>query len=89
MLIKLADFDDLLADELKNIFGEKTASAAVRRAAIMFPDLRKTNGQLLGQCSDMSDEIERLKNIIENARASAAALLDKTSQTDIFAGESK
>jgi ATP phosphoribosyltransferase regulatory subunit HisZ len=87
MLIKLADFDDQLADELKNIFGEKTASGAVRRAAIIYPDLLRSNAQLLDKCCVMRNEIERLNNILENARASAAALLDKTSQTDIFAGD--
>lgn len=85
MLIKLQDFDDQLAEELKTHFNQKTASGAVRKACIDWPILNIRYEHMLGQCYDLAAEVKRLQAIIENARSSAAALLDKTSQGDLLA----
>lgn len=84
MLIKLQDFEDSKADQLKAHFGQKTASGAVREAANRYFDLYQQHQELLRLGTEYRAEIERKNQIIENARSAAAALLDKTAQGDLL-----
>jgi hypothetical protein len=89
MLIKIQDFDDSLAQKLMQATGNSTGSKAVRFVATDYLKLLDTAEKNTETMCALELEVKRLTSIIENARASAADLLDKTSQTDIFAGESK
>lgn len=84
MLIKLQDFNDELAAHLKSATGENTAAGAVRYVANHY----RANLSRIARLSDRNQalelEVKRLTSIVENARAAASALLEKTAQTDML-----
>lgn len=84
MLVKLPDFDDALAADLQQRTGLRTAAGAVRYVCERHGRLLDHGVEQERQIHNLKTEVRRLQAIIENARASAAALLDKTSQTDLL-----
>lgn len=89
MLLKIKEFDDALAEHLKRVTGEATASKAVLIAAQEYSGLlyRIEQGEQAFQLA--AQEVARLSSIVEGARASAALLLEKTSQSDLFSNRQK
>lgn len=85
MLIKF-EADQLLVDRLKMHSGERVASKAFLFAALDAPDLAAEIRDLRTLIESQKTEIRRLCNIIEQARASAAQLLEKTGQGDLIDG---
>lgn len=79
MLIKITDFNDDLAERLKTFTQKNTASSAVRSAATKYMEACERNISLASDVGDLRLEIRRLNLIIENARSSAAVLVEKTS----------
>jgi hypothetical protein len=88
MLIKIPNFDDETVSHLMKLTASGTGAGAVRSAAQQFPDIRLALFRSSAEVEQLKMEVNRLTSIIEGARASAALLLEKTSQTDIFQGES-
>lgn len=84
MLLKIIDFPDQLADDLKSVTGQATASKAVLHAASKYSALLTDfNFQSL-DVEKLEQEVVRLRTIIEGARSAAALLLDHTAQEDLF-----
>lgn len=84
MLLKIIDFPDQLADDLKFVTGQATASKAVLHAATRYSALLADfNFQTL-DIEKLEHEIVRLHSIIEGARSAAALLLDHTAQEDLL-----
>lgn len=84
MLVKITDFPDGLADLLRRLTSQATASKAVLVAASAYPTLVDDLAQSDMQIEHLEAEILRLRSIIEGARSSAALLLEKTAQGDIL-----
>jgi hypothetical protein len=85
MLIKF-DAPDSLVDGLKAHYGQRVASKAFAIAADDALHLHRRNQELHDVIDAQRIEIRRLRNIIEQARASAAQLLEKTGQGDLLNG---
>lgn len=83
MLIKF-DVTNEEGDRLKMHYGQKVASKAFRMAAFDAIDLHRKNQELHEVIDSQRTEIRRLRHIIEQARASAAQLLEKTGQSDLY-----
>lgn len=84
MLVKITDFPDGLADLLRRLTSQATASKAVLVAASAYPTLVDDLAQSDMQIEHLETEILRLRSIIEGARSSAALLLEKTAQGDLL-----
>ncbi|QYW05704.1 hypothetical protein [Phage blackswan219-6] len=85
MLLKISEFPDELAEQLKGLTGANVASKAVLNASIMYPRLVLDLQDASCQIQECHDEIHRLRAIIEGARSAAALLLEKTGQGDLLA----
>lgn len=85
MLIKF-EADDGLAEALKSHYGQRVASKAFSAAAADALGLARSNQELYDVIDAQRIEIRRLRHIIEQARASAAQLLEKTGQGDLLNG---
>lgn len=84
MLVKITDFPDQLAEDLKSVTGQATASKAVLHAATKYSALLTDfNFQSL-DVANLEQEVVRLRSIIEGARSAAALLLDRTAQGDLL-----
>jgi hypothetical protein len=84
MLLKITDFPDDLADSLKFQTAQGTASKAVLQAAVSYiPNLEQILS-LRHHNELQAIEIQRLRNLIEQARSAAALLVDKTSQGELL-----
>lgn len=84
MLLKISDFPDALADQLKSAFGTATASKAVLAAARRHLCLVASLDDATQHIEACELEIRRLRSIIEGARSAAALLLERTGQTDLL-----
>lgn len=84
MLVKITDFPDGLADLLRRLTSQATASKAVLVAASAYPTLVDDLAQSDMQIEHLETEILRLRSIIEGARCAAALLLEKTAQGDLM-----
>ncbi len=84
MLVKITDFPDGLADLLRRLTSQATASKAVLVAASAYPTLVDDLAQSDMQIEHLETEILRLRLIIEGARSAAALLLEKTAQGDLM-----
>lgn len=84
MLVKITDFPDGLADLLRRLTSQATASKAVLVAASAYPTLVDDLAQSDMQIEHLETEILRLRSIIEGARSAAALLLEKTAQGDLM-----
>jgi len=84
MLVKITDFPDGLADLLRRLTSQATASKAVLFAASAYPTLVDDLAQSDMQIEHLETEILRLRSIIEGSRSAAALLLEKTAQGDIL-----
>lgn len=83
MLIKF-DVTNEEGDRLKMQYGQKVASKAFKMAALDAFDLYHKNQDLHEVIDSQRTEIRRLRHIIEQARSSAAQLLEKTAQGDLL-----
>lgn len=83
MLVKLLDFPDELAEQLKRLTREVTASKAVYDAAKRYPAAVDYIDTLEHQLAEERLRNKALWQRIESARSAAAQLLDLTSQVDI------
>ena len=83
MLVKF-ELDSTQVDLLKALTGERVASKACMFAALEAVSLTAEVSDLRRIITEQRIEIDRLRSVIEQARASAAQLLEKTAQTDIF-----
>lgn len=83
MLIKF-DVTNEEGDRLKMQYGQKVASKAFRMAAFDAFELYRKNQELHEVIDSQRTEIRRLRHIIEQARSSAAQLLEKTGQSDLY-----
>lgn len=84
MLLKITDFPDDLADQLKARFASSTASKAVLAAASSYLSVSASLDSALEAVEARDLEIRRLRSIIEGARSAAALLLERTGQTDLL-----
>lgn len=85
MLIKF-DATQEQADRLKAMYGQRVASKAFSMAADDAWQLSRKNQELHDVIDAQRIEIRRLQGIIEQARAAAAQLLEKTGQGDLIDG---
>lgn len=83
MLIKF-HVDDELAERIKAIYGQRVASKAFLMAAVDAPQLYVTVDELTDLVATQKYEIQRLKQVIEQARGAAAQLLERTGQSDLL-----
>jgi len=83
MLIKF-DVTTEEGDRLKMQYGQKVASKAFRMAASDAFELYRKNQELHEVIDSQRTKIRMLRHIIEQARSSAAQLLEKTSQGDLL-----
>lgn len=84
MLVKITDFPDDVAEKLKSLTGQATASKAVYQAACEYSThlvLIESDALMI---QSLRSEVARLSSIIEGARSSAALLLEKTAQGDLL-----
>lgn len=84
MLLKITDFPDGLAESLKLQTNQGTASKAVFLAALSYIPHIDEIASLRSHSELQAIEIQRLRNLIEQARFAAAQLVDKTSQGDLL-----
>lgn len=84
MLVKITNFPDGLVDALKLQTNEGTASKAVFHAAVSYIPHLSEISSLRDHNELQAIEIQRLRNLIEQARFAAAQLVDKTSQGDLL-----
>lgn len=85
MLIKF-NADEATADQLKAMYSQRVASKAFYMAASEAPKLYCEVDELRDVVQAQQLEIQRLKRIIEQARAAAAQLLERTGQSDLLGG---
>lgn len=84
MLVKITDFPDDLADQLKHLTVQATASKAVLRAAQLYPAAVEYFISLKAELEAERQKVKVLQQRIESARSAAALLLDHTGQEDLL-----
>lgn len=84
MLVKLTDFPDHLAAELKSVTGESTASKACISAVTGYLEIIDLYNDLDSRYRVLQLENLRLLQVIEGARSAASLLLEQTGQGDLL-----
>ena len=84
MLIKLADFDDALAEKLKAQTQQTTGSKAVLKAAEDYLPLLWKLSEQEKEIADLRRKLAAAAQVIEGARSAAALLLERTGQGELL-----